>query len=91
MPAWLEHAVTHLDRFGSADITELQEDACRIAFRAAPVVAEARPLHTYATIAATSSGVAKRLISEDGRTVWKNSRSTVAASTPRARPSGRHP
>ena len=52
----------------------------------APVVADASPLHTYATMAATSSGVANRLMSEDGRTVWKNSRSTVAASTPRARP-----
>jgi len=31
MPAWLEHAVSALDKFGSADITELQEDACRVA------------------------------------------------------------
>ncbi len=31
MPAWLEHAAGSLDRFGSADITELQEDACTVA------------------------------------------------------------
>jgi 5-methyltetrahydropteroyltriglutamate--homocysteine methyltransferase len=26
-PAWLEHAAQHLDRFGAADVAELQEDA----------------------------------------------------------------
>ncbi len=31
MPAWLESAVSSLDRFGPADIVELQEDACRTA------------------------------------------------------------
>jgi 5-methyltetrahydropteroyltriglutamate--homocysteine methyltransferase len=31
MPAWLEHAAGSLGKFGSADITELQEDACTIA------------------------------------------------------------
>ena len=29
MPAWLECAVSCLDRFGPADVVELQEDACR--------------------------------------------------------------
>ena len=27
LPGWLEHAIQHLDRFGAADIAELQEDA----------------------------------------------------------------
>ena len=31
MPAWLESTVSSLDRFGPADIVELQEDACRTA------------------------------------------------------------
>lgn len=31
MPAWLEFAAGNLDRFGSADIRELQEDACVVA------------------------------------------------------------
>jgi 5-methyltetrahydropteroyltriglutamate--homocysteine methyltransferase len=31
MPAWLEFAAANLDRFGSADICELQEDACVVA------------------------------------------------------------
>jgi 5-methyltetrahydropteroyltriglutamate--homocysteine methyltransferase len=31
MPAWLELAVTQLDRFGADDIRELQDDACTVA------------------------------------------------------------
>ena len=46
--------------------------------RAAPLVAEATGLQTYATIDATSSGVANRLSKEDGRTERKNSFSKVA-------------
>ncbi len=30
-PAWLEHATQHLDRFGSADLAEMQEDATTVA------------------------------------------------------------
>jgi 5-methyltetrahydropteroyltriglutamate--homocysteine methyltransferase len=30
-PAWLEHASEHLDRFGTADVAELQEDAVIVA------------------------------------------------------------
>ena len=30
-PAWLEHAVSNLNAFGSDDIEELQNDACTIA------------------------------------------------------------
>jgi hypothetical protein len=51
---------------------------------AAPVVADAGTLQTYVIIAATSSGVANRCSTEEGRAVAKNSRSTVAASKPRA-------
>ena len=40
---------------------------------AAPLVAEARTLQTYTTIAATSSGVANRFNNEEGRTDRKNS------------------
>src|SRR3569623_2874283 len=52
--------------------------------KAAPVVADACVLHTYATIAATSAVAVMRLITELGRAVAKNSRSIVAVSTPRA-------
>src|SRR5712692_9854282 len=52
--------------------------------RAAPFVDDARLLLTYTIIAATSSGELKRCRSDDGRTVVKNSRSNVAASTPSA-------
>jgi hypothetical protein len=43
--------------------------------KAAPFVAAASGLHTNATIGATSSGLAKRLSSEVGRAVLKNSSS----------------
>ncbi len=52
--------------------------------RAAPVVAEASGLATYATSEATSSGVAKRLISDVGRTFSKNSFSNCSADFPLA-------
>ncbi len=31
MPAWLEFAAGNLDKFGTSDVTELQEDACIVA------------------------------------------------------------
>jgi 5-methyltetrahydropteroyltriglutamate--homocysteine methyltransferase len=31
MPAWLEFSASNLDKFGSADVRELQEDACVVA------------------------------------------------------------
>lgn len=31
LPGWLEHAIDHLDRFGSADVAELQDDAVSVA------------------------------------------------------------
>ena len=31
MPAWLECSASQLDRFGTAEVEELQEDACSIA------------------------------------------------------------
>ncbi len=49
---------------------------------AAPLMDEARGLHTNATSAATSSGSEKRWISDVGRTVRKNSRSTVSRASP---------
>ena len=30
-PSWLEHSSRHLDAFGTADVAELQEDACTVA------------------------------------------------------------
>src|ERR1700686_2399152 len=49
---------------------------------AAPFVAEARGLHTYATRLATSSVVANRLSREVGRTISKNSFSNSANGRP---------
>src|SRR5882724_4869804 len=49
---------------------------------AAPLVAEAASLAAYTIMLAISSGVAKRLMSEVGRTLVKNSRSAFATSTP---------
>lgn len=49
--------------------------------KAAPFVADDRGLATNATSAATSSGVANRLMSEDGRVFSKNSFSTCVGVT----------
>jgi hypothetical protein len=43
---------------------------------AAPFVADETGLATNATRAATSSGLANRRNNDEGRAVWKNSRST---------------
>src|ERR1700741_975961 len=49
---------------------------------AAPVVAEARGLHRYTIVEATSSVVANRFRRDEGRTDLKNSASNAAESPP---------
>jgi hypothetical protein len=52
--------------------------------KAAPVVADARGLHTKTIRLATSSTVANRLSREVGRAVWKNSASARARQSSKA-------